>query len=76
MLYEVITNNVTGTLNLLDAMREHDHRRLVFSSTAATYGIPTTELIDESHTCAPINPYGRSNVITSYSIHYTKLYER
>lgn len=56
-------NNVVGTLNLLDAMREHGHDRLVFSSTAATYGVPTTDLIDESHTCSPINPYGRSKLM-------------
>jgi len=35
---------------------------LVFSSTAATYGVPETEVIDESHACAPINPYGKTKL--------------
>ena len=60
--------NVTGTLNLLDAMREHGHDRLVFSSTAATYGVPTTELIDEHHACAPINPYGKSKLMVEQAL--------
>jgi UDP-glucose 4-epimerase len=57
-----------GTLNLLDAMRKHGHDRLVFSSTAATYGVPTTNLIDESHACAPINPYGRSKLMVEQAL--------
>ena len=61
-------NNVVGTLNLLDAMRKHGHDRLVFSSTAATYGVPTTDLIDESHACAPINPYGRSKLMVEQAL--------
>lgn len=55
-------NNVVGTLQLLDAMRRHDHRRLVFSSTAATYGVPKSDVIDENHECAPINPYGKTKL--------------
>jgi len=55
-------NNVTGTLQLLDAMRRFNHQRLVFSSTAATYGVPKTAVIDESHPCAPINPYGKTKL--------------
>lgn len=55
-------NNVTGTLQLLDAMRRFGHKRLVFSSTAATYGVPKTEVIDESHPCQPINPYGKTKL--------------
>jgi len=55
-------NNVTGTLLLLDAMRRFNHRRLVFSSTASTYGVPKTDVIDESHPCAPINPYGKTKL--------------
>ena len=55
-------NNVEGTANLLTAMRKHGVRRLVFSSTAATYGNPQTPLIDESHPTQPINPYGESKI--------------
>jgi UDP-glucose 4-epimerase len=51
-------NNVTGTLNLLNAMRRAGVDRFVFSSSAAVYGNPTTDLIEESHRLAPINPYG------------------
>lgn len=51
-------NNVIGTLNLLDAMRECGVWRLVFSSTCATYGIPDRSPIDESTLQSPINPYG------------------
>ena len=55
-------NNVVGTLNLLEAMRRHEHQRLVFSSTAATYGMPKSDPIDESHPCKPINPYGNTKL--------------
>ena len=51
-------NNVVGTLALLDAMRAADVRRIVFSSTCATYGIPTKVPISEDHPQQPINPYG------------------
>ncbi|HET7780665.1 MAG TPA: UDP-glucose 4-epimerase GalE [Rudaea sp.] len=53
-------NNVAGTLNLLDAMREGRVGKFVFSSTAAVYGNPQYTPIDEAHPCAPINPYGWS----------------
>src|SRR3990172_3042 len=51
-------NNIVGTLALLDAMRAADVRRIVFSSTCATYGIPIKVPIREDHPQAPINPYG------------------
>jgi UDP-arabinose 4-epimerase len=53
-------NNVAGTLSLLEAMRDHRIDRLVFSSTAATYGIPGAVPIPEDAAKAPINPYGQS----------------
>lgn len=53
-------NNVMGTLTLLDVMRRTGHDRIVFSSTAATYGMPRVDLIDEQQPCVPINPYGRT----------------
>jgi UDP-glucose 4-epimerase len=61
-------NNVTGTLRLLDAMRRFDHQRLVFSSTAATYGVPHTEAIDENHPCSPINPYGKTKLVIEHAL--------
>jgi UDP-arabinose 4-epimerase len=56
-------NNVAGTLNLLDAMLRHACRNIVFSSTCATYGIPTATPISEDHPQQPINPYGRSKLM-------------
>ena len=54
--------NVTGTLNLLEAMAACHVRRFVFSSTAATFGEPIATPIDESHPQRPINPYGESKL--------------
>jgi UDP-glucose 4-epimerase len=56
-------NNVGNTLVLLDAMARHGVKRLVFSSTAAIFGLPAYTPIDEHHPKAPINPYGRSKWI-------------
>jgi len=61
--YDYYANNVTGTLNLLQAMRRHAVWRLVFSSTAAVFGQPLRERIDEDHPTAPINPYGASKLM-------------
>jgi UDP-glucose-4-epimerase GalE len=55
-------NNFVGSLNLLDAMLDAGVNRLVFSSTCATYGVPQTELMSESHPQEPVNPYGRSKL--------------
>lgn len=68
-------NNVTGTLNLLDAMVATGHDKLVFSSTAAVFGLPQTERIDESHPRAPINPYGQSKkIIEDVLVDYHQAY--
>lgn len=56
-------NNVFGTLNLLNAMLNHDVKKIVFSSTAATYGEPEYVPIDEKHPQMPINPYGNSKLM-------------
>ena len=61
--YDYYVNNVAGTLNLLQAMRRHDVARLVFSSTAAVFGQPLAERIDEEHPKTPINPYGASKLM-------------
>jgi UDP-arabinose 4-epimerase len=53
-------NNCFGTLTLLEEMHRADIGRLIFSSTCATYGVPTTPLIEEHHPQSPINPYGWS----------------
>jgi UDP-glucose 4-epimerase len=62
------SNNVGGTRNLLDAMREHGVRRLVFSSTAATYGEPDTVPIREDQPPAPVNAYGASKLAVDLMI--------
>jgi UDP-glucose 4-epimerase len=54
--------NVVGTLNLLDAMREAGVPRLVFSSTAATYGQPASDPITEDEPGTPVNAYGNSKL--------------
>ena len=56
-------NNVSGTLNLLEVMRNLDVDRIVFSSTCATYGLPQTISISEEHPQVPINPYGFSKLV-------------
>jgi UDP-glucose 4-epimerase len=53
-------NNVTNTLNLLDAMLKYDVKKFIFSSTAAVFGEPDYVPIDEAHPNRPLNPYGRS----------------
>ncbi|NUP66066.1 MAG: UDP-glucose 4-epimerase GalE [Nonomuraea sp.] len=55
-------NNLGGTLALLDAMRDQGVRRIVFSSTAATYGEPERSPIEESDPTRPTNPYGASKL--------------
>lgn len=55
-------NNVLGSLNLLDAMRAADVRRLVFSSTCAVYGEPEVVPIDERTPTNPVNAYGDSKL--------------
>jgi UDP-glucose 4-epimerase len=60
--------NVAGTLALLDAMRAHAVPRLVFSSTAATYGQPTEIPITERAPTAPTNPYGASKLAVDMMI--------
>ena len=68
-------NNVYGTLNLLDAMLEHDVKKIVFSSTAATYGEPEYVPIDEKHPQIPVNTYGKTKlIIESIMDDYDKAY--
>ena len=55
-------NNVCGTLNLLEGMREASTGRLVFSSTAAVYGEPEEVPIQETAPTLPTNPYGSSKL--------------
>ena len=61
-------NNVRGALNLLDAMRQCGVDKLVFSSTAAVYGLPETQPITEQAAQAPINPYGRTKLMIEQAL--------
>lgn len=64
--YAYYRNNVANTLVLLSAMNEAGVQRLVFSSTAAVFGNPRAEHIDEGHATAPINPYGQSKLMIEH----------
>ena len=56
-------NNSASTLALLESMLATDHKRLVFSSTAACYGEPETVPIREDARLQPTNPYGESKLL-------------
>ena len=75
-------NNVYGTISLLESMKEHDVKYIVFSSTAATYGEPKKVPIEESSETCPTNAYGESKLLVErilkwcdqiYGIKYTAL---
>lgn len=55
-------NNTGGMIALLEVMLKHNVKNIVFSSTAATYGIPEDALISETTPQKPINPYGESKL--------------
>ncbi|MDM8266058.1 UDP-glucose 4-epimerase GalE [Limosilactobacillus pontis] len=56
-------NNTGGMITLLEAMRDHNIKYIVFSSTAATYGVPEHMPIKETDPQNPINPYGLSKLM-------------
>jgi len=75
-------NNVYGTISLLEAMKEHNVKFIVFSSTAATYGEPKVIPISEDNDLIPTNAYGESKLLvekilrwcdSAYGIKYTAL---
>lgn len=68
------TNNVSGSLSLFDAMLQTGVKRLVFSSTAAAYGIPERVPITENEPYAPINPYGESKVMVEKILEWLDRY--
>lgn len=55
--------NVGGLANLLESMKAENVTRFVFSSSAATYGMPDVGQVDEDYDCKPINPYGETKLI-------------
>lgn len=60
--FKYYENNVYGTLKLLEAMERADVKKIVFSSTAATYGEPENDIIIESDNTNPTNPYGETKL--------------
>jgi UDP-glucose 4-epimerase len=61
-------NNVIAALELLDAMREADVKKIVFSSTTATYGEPEIVPIAETTLQQPINPYGFTKLVIEHAL--------
>jgi len=75
-------NNLRNTLNLLQVMNEFEVKKLVFSSTCATYGNPMEIPLTESHPQNPINPYGKGKLMvekiledynSAYNLRYVSL---
>ncbi len=60
--------NLSGTMNVLDAMRRHGVEQLIFSSTAAVYGTPDQVPINEEAATRPISPYGRTKLFMEQMI--------
>jgi len=56
-------NNVGGSISLLQSMQRHGVDKIVFSSSAAIFGEPVSEVIDEQHPKLPVNPYGASKLM-------------
>ena len=70
------TNNLRGTITLLDKILQHAVSCFIFSSTAAVYGLPQSVPIDENHPLAPINPYGWSKyMIEQILVDYSRAYD-
>jgi UDP-glucose-4-epimerase GalE len=63
-------NNVVNTLRLLDAMLENGVKRLVFSSSAATYGDPVKVPLTEDHPTSPVNAYGETKLAMERAMHW------
>ena len=60
--------NVSGTLSVLNAMREEGMGTIILSSSCATYGIPDRVPVEETAPQRPINPYGRSKVAAEMAL--------
>ncbi len=70
--YEI---NIHGTEIILKSMHKTGVRNLIFASSAAVYGIPTTETLCETDSCNPINPYGETKFQAEELIkHYAKIF--
>lgn len=63
-------NNLGGSLSLLEAMRQVEIDRIVFSSTCATYGVPEGVPIRETSPRLPVNPYGETKLAIERALHW------
>ena len=63
-------NNLGGTLSLLEAMRDAEVDKIVFSSTCATYGTPASVPICETAPQLPVNPYGETKLAIERALHW------
>ncbi|MBC7713439.1 MAG: UDP-glucose 4-epimerase GalE [Rhizobacter sp.] len=61
-------NNTENSLNLIKACIKHGTKKLIFSSTAAVYGMPESGVASEETPQNPINPYGRSKLMTEWML--------
>ena len=59
-------NNTENSCRLIDLAKKYNVKNFIFSSTAAVYGIPSTGVCDENTPTNPINPYGRSKLMTEW----------
>ena len=67
---EYATTNITGTINILNSMIDCDVKNIIFSSTAAVYGMPEYLPIDENHPLEPINFYGFTKLKIEKMLHW------
>ncbi|MEI7811732.1 MAG: UDP-glucose 4-epimerase GalE [Ignavibacteria bacterium] len=76
------TNNVTGSINLINALKENNVGRIVFSSTCSLYGNPENVPVSETESLKPINPYAKTKFMiehvlsdfkTSFGLKYVAL---
>lgn len=64
------TNNVSTTVALLEAMRQHNVKKFIFSSTGTVYGTPDVNPIPETHKKNPENPYAESKLMVERILHW------
>ncbi|HEY9717390.1 MAG TPA: UDP-glucose 4-epimerase GalE [Trichormus sp.] len=67
--FKYLQNNIVQSINLFEAMDRNDVRKIVFSSTCSSYGVPDYVPIDEKHPQRPVNVYGNSKLIVEKVLH-------